>query len=118
MSVPENRRLPWKAKGANMVCPEGNVVATVWVSPDSQLEVVDEEGAISCANFIARAVNSHDALLAACEVIPPNMLERLAEWLDLKNPDDPYTEVQTDLRKMAQLARSAIAKAKPEADDA
>ena len=35
------------------------------------------------------------------EIMPPSHLYALAEWIDLKYPNDSDPEVQTDLRRLA-----------------
>jgi hypothetical protein len=60
------------------------------------------------------ALDRVDALTAALRVIPPDKLEALAAWLDLQDAHDRRNgdEVQRDLRRMASLARAALASGK------
>ena len=43
------------------------------------------------------------------EALPdPEKLDMLAEWFDARYPNDPYPEVQIDLRMWAKNARKAL----------
>jgi hypothetical protein len=66
------------------------------------------------AAFIVRAVNSHDALVAALP--SPDKLDLLATWFEKYDADVGLhgSEVQDDLRAWAKNIRAALALAKSE----
>ncbi len=62
----------------------------------------------------ARLIAAVPDLLEAICIIPPDRLEILADWFDTeqrKRTEWLDDDLQRDLRRMAQLARAAIAKA-------
>lgn len=58
----------------------------------------------------ARLREQRDAAVEALEKVDPFKLNTLASWIDLKTPDNPDTEVQTELRVWARMIDSVLAR--------
>lgn len=49
-----------------------------------------------------------EGLVAVLEVIPPERLRALADWIDIRFPEDKMPMVQNDLRRMAKASEQAL----------
>ena len=95
----EHTKTPWCVSSGVLVCtPKAEILANLMPFGVPGIEIGLEE-AIENADFIVRACNCHDELLAACKAL-------VACCIVAKHPEDkkPFYESQN-------LAKAAIAKA-------
>ena len=87
--------------------------------PMSDFDIDNIERAVAVANtaysYGRAELMKHDIprliddLRRARDALPPaGKLEGLADWIDVKYPNDPHPEVQRDLRKWAAAIRAAL----------